>query len=357
MNMSPKDQTFYEIIRSGSPSRLYFDLEYDKTVNQTADPIKIMDVFREKLVLHIKKILGIDLATCFPNRNIREFFIEVDSSNNKKFSRHVIVPLPGESFFANNLQIGKFVSNFCKQLLTEAAFSEQFQNVSENVKNVRRLFLKKKQKEKIEKHQIFIDTHVYTKNRHFRILLSAKFKDIYKRHFQYVRNNDLILNERRITLNLFQKTLCTYTGEIQKEMVMTLRWGLLNSTFPKVQICQKRIINKPQHVVKPFLENKRFEKLVHYFNMTVLPSWRKYIHTNFKIKSFVRVIYYKNSERLVLKVFGTKFCLNVMRQHKSNNIYFVVNIEQFNFSQRCHDQLCCNFQSPFFDLDPALLFS
>ena len=27
MNMSPKDRTFYEIIRAGQPCRLYFDLE------------------------------------------------------------------------------------------------------------------------------------------------------------------------------------------------------------------------------------------------------------------------------------------------------------------------------------------
>ena len=144
--MQKKDRTFYEIIRTGQPWRLYFDLEYDKIINQNVNQLKIMDAFREKLINQILNVLGIDLAACFQGRKKCDYFIELDSSNYKKFSRHVVAQIPGESFFANNKQIGKFVLLFYQQLLKEAAFSKHFPKIPQKVKKARIFFLNNLQK-------------------------------------------------------------------------------------------------------------------------------------------------------------------------------------------------------------------
>ena len=155
---------------------------------------------------------------------------------------------------------------------------------------------------------------------------------------------------------------------------MTLKWGLLNPTISKSQNSPHKHMCLPKHSVHSSFENQKFEKVVNYFNMTVLPSWGKEFKTSLSLdyifpvanspcvslnahKTFVRILYFKNTDRLILKVIEIKFCLNALRQHKSNGIYFVVDIAKFNFSQRCLDQLCCGLQSSLYELDQALIFS
>jgi len=79
---------------------------------------------------------------------------ELDSSSPSKFSRHLIMRLPGYAFY-NNVAIGDFlvqVLDSCgKQLLIE----------KEDCNGKR-------------KPDYFVDTAVYTKNRHFRLVYSCK---------------------------------------------------------------------------------------------------------------------------------------------------------------------------------------
>ena len=39
-----------------------------------------------------------------------------------------------------------------------------------------------------------------------------------------------------------------------------------------------------------------------------------------------------------------KFCERVQRHHKQNNIYFLVDMRQGTYRQKCHDDDCKNFQ-------------
>ena len=73
---------------------------------------------------------------------------------------------------------------------------------------------------------------MYTNNRHFRLLLSAKYKDIGHRHFSYVLPNNSLLAEDQIREDLFRRTLCTDFGDILKVDVMTLTWGWFHSKIP-----------------------------------------------------------------------------------------------------------------------------
>ena len=56
---------------------------------------------------------------------------------------------------------------------------------------------------------------------------------------------------------------------------------------------------------------------------------------------------------LTISILNNRFCFNVMRDHKSNGIYFVVNLQENTFIQKCHDQSCCDFRSPTVDLNTS----
>lgn len=82
----------------------------------------------------------------FPDTNV----YELDSSSEAKFSRHLIVKIGNHAFY-NNIAVGDFVA----QVLAGSGTS---------------LLVK----DKNGKDTYFVDTAVYTKNRHFRLVYSCK---------------------------------------------------------------------------------------------------------------------------------------------------------------------------------------
>ena len=99
--------------------------------------------------LHTNVILPMrreGFALDFPDTHV----YELDSSSETKFSRHLIVRIDGHAFY-NNIAVGHFVS----QVLAESGTS---------------LLVKDKHGRDV----YFVDTAVYTKNRHFRLAYSCK---------------------------------------------------------------------------------------------------------------------------------------------------------------------------------------
>ncbi len=105
--------------------------------------------YRFDACLHTNVILLMrreGFALDFPDTHV----YELDSSSETKFSRHLIVRIDGHAFY-NNIAVGHFVS----QVLAESGTS---------------LLVKDKHGRDV----YFVDTAVYTKNRHFRLAYSCK---------------------------------------------------------------------------------------------------------------------------------------------------------------------------------------
>jgi hypothetical protein len=58
---------------------------------------------------------------------------------------------------------------------------------------------------------------------------------------------------------------------------------------------------------------------------------------------------------LVLNLFGNRFCENVERAHKSNNVMFVVDFREEAYYQRCHDPDCRGTRGPWHKLREDLV--
>lgn len=63
---------------------------------------------------------------------------------------------------------------------------------------------------------------------------------------------------------------------------------------------------------------------------------------------------YPEAGRVTLHVKGNRFCENVERAHKSNNVAFVVDFREGAYSQRCHDPECRGFRGCFRPLPAEL---
>ncbi|KAF0304410.1 DNA-directed primase/polymerase protein [Amphibalanus amphitrite] len=65
--------------------------------------------------------------------------------------------------------------------------------------------------------------------------------------------------------------------------------------------------------------------------------------------------YFDTSELLVYDIVGFRFCRNIGRWHRSNNIIIVVSLRDACFYQKCHDPACRAFRSDSLPLPPELL--
>ena len=89
-NLSPKPQKHvYEIIRENTPCRAYFDLEYQKEYNREINGNMLTAIWINLVVWKISELYGVYLN----NDNI----VVIDSSTDKKYSKHVIIMIPNNS--------------------------------------------------------------------------------------------------------------------------------------------------------------------------------------------------------------------------------------------------------------------
>ncbi|XP_054811773.1 uncharacterized protein LOC129312981 isoform X2 [Prosopis cineraria] len=99
-NMDSKLRHHYEVIQEGLPCHIYFDLEFNKRVN----PGKNGDDMVDLLILVVLEALN---EKYFISGD-PEWIVELDSSTDEKFSRHLIIRIP-KSAFKDNSHAGAFV--------------------------------------------------------------------------------------------------------------------------------------------------------------------------------------------------------------------------------------------------------
>ena len=183
----PQSRHYYELIRESHPCRLYFDLEYHKLFNPhlLTDPninILLMRQFIQQLVVEIYTRFGIRVSS----RDI----IDLDSSTEGKFSRHLIVHFPQGELFQNAMECGVFVKHFVGRLVEEvvtgtmgaeydvlkmALFVNSTISSSTSSISTNSSTSTTNQNKDVQNKTLFIDTGVYTRNRLFRLMGSSKF--------------------------------------------------------------------------------------------------------------------------------------------------------------------------------------
>ncbi|XP_051474915.1 DNA-directed primase/polymerase protein isoform X2 [Apus apus] len=362
----------YEVIPEKDACKLYFDLEFYKPANPGADGksmvAKLIELVSEKL----KEFYDVTCAA--------KDVLNLDSSTDEKFSRHLIF-LPQKTVFKDNIHVGNFVRTILQPAIRlmeskgavvipeegaghvfqcsaetlglDGSFSKGWPAVAHKTKdmetshqgeNSEYSFLIVNDKEGHQ--QLFVDLGVYTRNRNFRMYKSSKAgKNVI---LKIAEDNKFVPN-------------CEDSVSLEE------------AYFLSSLICNIRVRDDTQVLSSVFSEEER--KMSAFINSKTTRSSRDsmegYQDSPYpEIDSFVRSLvnkdgvqggirrwnYFSLEEILVYDISGYRWCENIGRAHKSNNIMILVDLKKEVWYQKCHDPVCreSNFKSQSFPLPPQL---
>ncbi|XP_063493789.1 DNA-directed primase/polymerase protein isoform X14 [Symphalangus syndactylus] len=360
----------YEVIPENAVCKLYFDLEFNKPANPGADGKKMVALLIEYVCKALQELYGVNCSA--------EDVLNLDSSTDEKFSRHLIFQLHDVAF-KDNIHVGNFLRKILQpaldllgseddsapettghgfphfseaparqgfsfdKMFTEEATEESW---TLNSKKLQRLGSAEQSSPDLsflvvknnmgEKH-LFVDLGVYTRNRNFRLYKSSKIG-------------------KRVALEVTED----------------------NRFFP---IQSKDVSDEYQYFLSSLVSNVRFsdtlqiltcdpsqnkQKGVGYFNSIGTSETIEgfqcspYPEVDHFVLSLVNKDGIKGEELLVYDICKYRWCENIGRAHKSNNIMILVDLKNEVWYQKCHDPVCKaeNFKSDCFPLpaEVCLLF-
>ncbi|KAM6136161.1 DNA-directed primase/polymerase protein isoform 3-T4 [Phoenicopterus ruber ruber] len=363
----------YELIPEKDACKLYFDLEFYKPANPGADGKTMVAKLIELVSQKLKELYDV-------NCSVKDV-LNLDSSTDEKFSRHLIF-LPQKTAFKDNIHVGNFVRTILQPAIRlleskaaavipeEGGAGHVFQCSAEAVgldgsltdltavedapkgwpaiackakdmetshqgKNSEFSFLIVNDKEGNK--QLFVDLGVYTRNRNFRMYKSSKAG-------------------RNVILKIAEDN--KFVPNCEENV------SLEEAYFLSSLICNIRVRDDTKVLSPGFSEEER--KTSAFLNCKATRSSRDsmegYQDSPYpEIDHFVRSLvnkdgvqggirqwnYFSLEEILVYDISGYRWCENIGRAHKSNNIMILVDLKKEVWYQKCHDPVCReqNFKS------------
>lgn len=113
----------YEVIPEGAVCKLYFDLEFHRLSNSGADGKTMVSSLIEYVCEKLKEIYGLECS----GKNV----LNLDSSTEDKFSRHLIFNLPNAAF-KDNIHVGRFIHAILQQVQSSPKVASALDSNAEN---------------------------------------------------------------------------------------------------------------------------------------------------------------------------------------------------------------------------------
>ncbi|GBN50601.1 DNA-directed primase/polymerase protein [Araneus ventricosus] len=309
----------YEVIREGVPCKLYFDLEFYKMYNSHKDGIKMTKIFIECVVISMFEDFNLKISA--------SDFIWLDASTEKKYSCHLILQR-NDFAFKNNVEAGDFVSSLICKIKRKIEGHNHIQFGWPPIDELKYMFVQDSDGRSVH----FCDAGVYTKNRNFRVFQSTKYGKnaplLLSPHNQYIPNtsavytdeNEVIFYDSLVT---FFRNVCNFTRLLSYDIDRT------PEKIPNYTLSSRREIDisgTPQNSKSPYPE-------VDNFVLSLIKDD--------KTMGFIRKWSYLQTEDILVYEIGNyRFCHNIGRHHKSNNIMIVVDMKRKIYYQKCHDPEC-----------------
>lgn len=197
-------------------------------------------------------------------------------------------------------------------------------------------FFVKDEKGKIK---LFIDEGVYTKNRHFRLLGSSKAHKKVPLVVSKQNKYKPKVTEDGIHCNMFLDSLITYFSSTVTKIL----------EFKRPEI--KKIARENHGKIAKLLPPTNFEGAAH---SKIDEFILGLISPKGKIR---RKMFFNSSFFLVYDIQNFRYCHNIGREHKSNNIKLVVDLNRLTCYQKCFDPDCgIDYKSKDFDLPEEIRF-
>ncbi|XP_017814740.2 DNA-directed primase/polymerase protein isoform X7 [Papio anubis] len=364
----------YEVIPENAVCKLYFDLEFNKPANPGADGKKMVALLIKYVCKALRELYGVNCSA--------EDVLNLDSSTDEKFSRHLIFQLHDVAF-KDNIHVEKATG---ESWTLNSEELERLGSAEQSSPDLSFLVVKNNVGEK----HLFVDLESvcqFTQTNPARIFIwiastlqiNLGSVDIFVilslpiyAHGVYTRNRNFRLYK---------------SSKIGKRVALEVPED--NAFFP---VRPKGVSDEYQCFLSSLVSNVRFsdtlriltcdpsqnkQKGVGYFNsigtsVETIGGFQcsPYPEVDHFVLSLVnkdgikggirRWNYFFPEELLVYDICKYRWCENIGRAHKSNNIMILVDLKNEVWYQKCHDPVCKaeNFKSDCFPLpaEVCLLF-
>ncbi|KAL9999259.1 hypothetical protein Hdeb2414_s0494g00905131 [Helianthus debilis subsp. tardiflorus] len=325
INMNSEVRHHYEVIQEGLPCHLYYDLEFNVKENAEKNGDEMVDL----LVL----ITFEALLEKYSIQGDTNWIVELDSSTKDKFSRHLIIRLPGLAF-KDNTHVGAFVAEICSRIHCARGKDKRFEQ----------LFISKDS----SSCNLFVDTAVYSRNRCFRLHLSSK-----------AGKSSVLLPTGRFKCK----------DMIEEDVFMASLICNIDSDCEKLLVCKMDLdcvkvlhfdIEKNSDYCKPstreFVPNATSNGYLSGKSpFPTLDEFVEYIATIGNVQGKIRSWYWFSEYGLmVYSMLRNRFCERIGRQHKSNHVMYVVDLQKATYYQKCYDPDCRGYRSPLRPVPPEV---
>ncbi|CAL4133719.1 unnamed protein product, partial [Meganyctiphanes norvegica] len=317
MGRAPSNRNNYEVIQEGAVCKLYFDLEFLYKYNKGKNGVNMTQIFIRVVCYFLNKEFGV-VSSEYDVLNLT-------SNTSEKYSCHLIFNIAKHAF-GNNIYVGNFVIMICNKLrLWHSVETTEIDYLSFNELNS--LFIKDKENTET----LFVDEGVYTKNRNFRVYKSTKFgkksplvtaaenkfspKLDSLSLFQNIDEEQQLFLDSLVTRVSEECNILTYGENAQKER----KFNIPGEDNNKGEF--EGFSSSPYQEIDEFINNQ--------IGQGYIRCW----------------YYYTAGEILIYEIAHYRYCHNIGREHKSNGIFFVVNLREAHYYQKCHDTDCFDFRS------------
>ncbi|GAB2265148.1 hypothetical protein Dimus_000213 [Dionaea muscipula] len=316
-HMNPKFRHHYEIIEEGLPCHIYFDLEFSKRENADKNGDQMVDL-----------LLSVTFQVLLDKYSLQgslDWVIELDSSTQEKFSRHLVIRIP-RAAFKDNSHVGAFVAEVCSRL----------RNLREKEVEFGQLFVSKDSADPCL--QLFVDNAVYSRNRCFRLALSSK-----------AGKTSMLLPTGRFRCkdmneaDMFMASLiCNMDEDCEKLLICKMEVDCMKTLhFDTEMNCNYRKFSTacaPEVSGTCFMEKSPFP---------ALDAFIISVASLGNVAGKIRCWYWFSQYGLmVYSMSRNRYCERIGREHKSNHVMYVVDLQWALYYQKCYDPDCRGYRSP-----------
>lgn len=299
---------YYEVIREQHASKLYFDLEFHWEFNPEARPEEMVGAL-------IASCAGMCKSTLISRTD--ESIVELDSTTAKKFSRHLVFQT---IVFHDNIQAGDFARRAVERL-TE--------------RNPELVLVKNSDGRLVP----FVDLGVYTKNRCFRLIGSSKFGKAQR----LLRVDGLRRDRVSVSKDLFIRSLICSVGTAVPLQGAASPIGNMLKVTEQPQAPGHARISPPDG--RRVGQSSPFPRVDQYV-LSIIAKDGGGIYGVTLLSSSETIIYAIKG--------GYKYCANIGRHHKSNNVILIADLWKGEMYQKCFDPDCRGFRSQPWPLPASL---
>ncbi|KAL2334801.1 hypothetical protein Fmac_016014 [Flemingia macrophylla] len=337
-SMNPKFRHHYEVIQEGLPCHLYFDLEFNKKVNIGKNGEEMVDL--------LISVIMEALCEKYAIHGDHDWVVELDSSTEDKFSRHIIVRIPKVAF-KDNCHAGAFVSEICSRI----------QNPRREDKSFDKLFVMKDSSSNESAGQLFVDTAVYSRNRVFRLLFSSKAGKssvlLPTKRFKCkdLGEEDMFMASLICNMDVDCKTFLVCKTDL--DCVKTLHFDTEENIS----------VGNSGQIPPEFTLDTRTSgdvSTAYFMGKSPFPFLDKFILSVASVGNIPGKIhswyFFSEFGLVVYSMTKNRYCERIGRQHKSNNVIYVVDLRMAVYYQKCHDPDCRGYRSPLRQI-PVHVFS